>query len=51
MRERDVASFKLPDRLVMVDEIPRTMVGKIDKLALRADIADRIDAEHGLGVH
>jgi 2,3-dihydroxybenzoate-AMP ligase len=51
MRERDVASYKLPDRLVMVDEIPSTKVGKIDKSALRADIADRIEGEHGLSVH
>jgi 2,3-dihydroxybenzoate-AMP ligase len=50
MRERDVASYKLPDRLVMVDEIPSTKVGKIDKSALRADIADRIEGEHGLSV-
>jgi len=34
----------------MVDEIPSTKVGKIDKSALRADIADRIEGEHGLSV-
>jgi 2,3-dihydroxybenzoate-AMP ligase len=42
MREREVASYKLPDRLVLVDEIPSTKVGKIDKKALRADIVERI---------
>ncbi|RKS78751.1 2,3-dihydroxybenzoate-AMP ligase [Actinomadura pelletieri DSM 43383] len=31
-----VARFKLPERLVVVDELPTTKVGKIDKKALRA---------------
>jgi 2,3-dihydroxybenzoate-AMP ligase len=42
MCEREVASYKLPDRLVVVDEIPSTKVGKIDKKALRADIVERM---------
>lgn len=37
-----VARFKLPDRLVIVDELATTKVGKIDKKALRADIAARL---------
>lgn len=37
-----VAAFTLPEHLVLVDELPTTTVGKIDKKALRADIADRI---------
>ncbi|OZM83188.1 (2,3-dihydroxybenzoyl)adenylate synthase [Pseudonocardia sp. MH-G8] len=37
-----VARFKLPEHLVVVDELASTKVGKIDKKALRADIADRL---------
>jgi 2,3-dihydroxybenzoate-AMP ligase len=37
-----VARFKLPERLVLVDELPTTKVGKIDKKALRADLAVRL---------
>jgi 2,3-dihydroxybenzoate-AMP ligase len=37
-----VAKFKYPDRLEIVGEIPSTKVGKIDKKALRADIAGRL---------
>jgi 2,3-dihydroxybenzoate-AMP ligase len=36
-----VAAFKLPDHLVIVEELATTKVGKIDKKALRADIAQR----------
>ena len=45
MASKGVASFKLPDRLVLCEEIPTTKVGKIDKKALRADIAYRLEAE------
>jgi 2,3-dihydroxybenzoate-AMP ligase len=48
MRQCEVASYKLPDRLVVVGEIPSTKVGKIDKRALRADIADRLVTEASL---
>lgn len=40
-----VARFKLPERLVLVDALPTTNIGKIDKKALRADIAERLSAE------
>ncbi len=39
-----VARFKLPERLVLVDELATTKVGKIDKKALRADVAARLAA-------
>jgi 2,3-dihydroxybenzoate-AMP ligase len=42
MRAAGVAGFKLPERLELVDELPATKVGKIDKKALRADIAERL---------
>lgn len=37
-----VARFAWPERLELVQELPATKVGKIDKAALRADIADRL---------
>lgn len=40
-----VARFKLPDRLVVVDALPVTAIGKVDKRRLRADIARRLEAE------
>jgi 2,3-dihydroxybenzoate-AMP ligase len=40
-----VARFKLPEHLVLVEELASTKVGKIDKKALRADIADRLAAD------
>lgn len=38
-----VAQFKLPEHLVVVEELAATKVGKIDKKALRADIAHRME--------
>jgi acyl-CoA synthetase len=35
MRARQVASFKLPERLVLVDELPRNPSGKVLKRELR----------------
>lgn len=37
-----IASFKLPDRMEVVEAVPMTKVGKIDKRALREDIAARL---------
>ncbi|MBE4733704.1 MULTISPECIES: (2,3-dihydroxybenzoyl)adenylate synthase [Streptomyces] len=45
MERAGTARFKFPDRLVTVPELIATKVGKIDKKALRADIARRLDAE------
>jgi 2,3-dihydroxybenzoate-AMP ligase len=42
MSTAGVAWFKLPERLVIVPELPATKVGKVDKKALRADIAARL---------
>lgn len=39
MESAGVARFKLPERLERVDELVTTKVGKIDKKALREDIA------------
>jgi 2,3-dihydroxybenzoate-AMP ligase len=40
-----VARYKLPARLVVVESLPTTSVGKIDKKALRHDVAQRLAAE------
>jgi len=45
MEAAGVARFKLPERLVVVDAMPRTPIGKIDKKVLRADIARRLEEE------
>ncbi|MGW0838627.1 (2,3-dihydroxybenzoyl)adenylate synthase [Streptomyces sp. NPDC002787] len=45
MERAGIARFKFPDRLVTVPELAATKVGKIDKKALRADIAHRLDTE------
>jgi len=44
MNAAGVARYKFPERLVLVDELPVTKVGKIDKKALRADVAARLQA-------
>jgi non-ribosomal peptide synthetase component E (peptide arylation enzyme) len=40
-----VATFKWPERIEHLTEIPRTGVGKLDKKLLQADIAAKIAAE------
>ncbi|MEU3096230.1 AMP-binding protein [Streptomyces sp. NPDC006967] len=40
LRDRGIAPYKLPDRLVVLDQMPLTAVGKIDKNALRARLKD-----------
>ncbi|MET7331171.1 AMP-binding protein [Nonomuraea sp. NPDC005650] len=47
MEGSGVARFKIPEHLVIVEELVSTKVGKIDKKALRADIADRLSAQTG----
>ncbi|WP_433710250.1 AMP-binding enzyme [Nocardia sp. CA-084685] len=42
MNSAGVARFKMPERLVLVDTMPTTKVGKIDKKALREDIRARL---------
>jgi 2,3-dihydroxybenzoate-AMP ligase len=45
LRERGLAAYKTPDRLEVVDALPRTGAGKVDKRRLAADIAARLRAE------
>jgi fatty-acyl-CoA synthase len=35
-----VAKWWLPDRVVFIDEVPKTSVGKFDKKVLRAQVAE-----------
>lgn len=42
---KGIAKFKLPERLEVVDSFPLTSVGKINKMALREDIARKLRAE------
>jgi 2,3-dihydroxybenzoate-AMP ligase len=46
MENVGVAAFKMPQRVVLIEAMPLTIVGKIDKKALRADISQRLAAEH-----
>ena len=43
MHAAGVAKYKLPERLELVTELATTKVGKIDKKALRADVAARME--------
>jgi 2-hydroxy-7-methoxy-5-methyl-1-naphthoate---CoA ligase len=45
MERAGVARFKVPERLVVVDALPLTPIGKTDKKALRADIEARLACE------
>lgn len=47
MSAAGVARFKLPEHLVVVEELLVTKVGKVDKKALREDLAVRLAREPG----
>jgi non-ribosomal peptide synthetase component E (peptide arylation enzyme) len=42
VNERKIAKFKLPERLEIVDQLPVTHVGKINKREIRKIIADKL---------
>jgi 2,3-dihydroxybenzoate-AMP ligase len=42
LRGRDLASYKLPDRVRLVEELPQTAVGKISRRALRAALRETL---------
>lgn len=42
MNRAGVARFKLPEKLILLDTMPTTKVGKVDKKALRDDIRTRL---------
>ncbi|ANZ19035.1 2,3-dihydroxybenzoate-AMP ligase [Streptomyces noursei ATCC 11455] len=45
LEQQGLAGFKFPERLEVVDALPLTGIGKIDKKALREDIAGRLASE------
>jgi len=44
LRQRDVSNESLPERLIVLDELPRSSGGKIAKADLREDIRRRMQA-------
>lgn len=42
LRERGVAQYKIPDRIEFVEQFPKTSVGKVNKRALREQIARQL---------
>jgi non-ribosomal peptide synthetase component E (peptide arylation enzyme) len=40
-----LAKYKWPERLELIDALPRTQVGKVSKVTLRADISAKLDHE------
>lgn len=44
LKDRGIANQKLPERLEIVDELPTTATGKIQKHVLRAQIAEKVKA-------
>jgi acyl-CoA synthetase (AMP-forming)/AMP-acid ligase II len=45
MKEKGIASYKIPERLEVVSAIPRNPVGKVLKKDLRADIRKKLGAD------
>lgn len=41
LRELGVAAYKIPDRVVWLPELPRTPIGKVNKVALRTSLASK----------
>lgn len=41
----EIAVYKLPERLEVIDEIPRNSIGKILKTDLREDIEEQLRSE------
>ncbi|WP_141013628.1 AMP-binding protein [Nocardioides sambongensis] len=47
LREHEVATQKLPERVEIVDSLPMTATGKVQKHLLRADIAAKLESANG----
>jgi non-ribosomal peptide synthetase component E (peptide arylation enzyme) len=45
LRMQGAGVMLLPERLEIIDELPKTTVGKIDKQSLRADIKEKLQNE------
>ena len=46
-KERHIATFKLPERLELIEEFPMTKIGKINKKELRSIINEKLKEEGG----
>ena len=40
-----LAKYKRPERLEPIDALPRTQIGKVSKVTLRADISAKLEHE------
>ena len=49
LKDKEIAKFKLPERVEMIDTFPVTKVGKVDKQVLRTMIAEKLAREQGTG--
>jgi acyl-CoA synthetase len=45
LRERNASKETLPERLILLDELPRASGGKVTKQRLRDDIRRRLESE------
>jgi non-ribosomal peptide synthetase component E (peptide arylation enzyme) len=44
MRDQEIAPYKLPERLEIFAELPRTAGGKLSKVTLRSEVVERMAA-------
>jgi 2,3-dihydroxybenzoate-AMP ligase len=51
LQAQQIAKFKLPERLEVVESFPLTNVGKVSKKDLREDIARKLEAERAAAGH
>jgi 2,3-dihydroxybenzoate-AMP ligase len=42
LSERDIAGYKIPDRIEFVEQFPKIGVGKVNKRVLREHIAEQL---------
>lgn len=47
LKEKNIAPFKLPERLEIIGKLPMVSEQKVDKKALRQDIASKLSLEQG----
>jgi 2,3-dihydroxybenzoate-AMP ligase len=40
-----LAKYKWPERLELIDALPRTQIGKVSKVTLRADMSAKLEHE------
>jgi non-ribosomal peptide synthetase component E (peptide arylation enzyme) len=50
LKERQIVIWQLPERLELLDQIPRNSGGKVDKKALTKYISDKLEKEHRAAV-